>query len=317
MKLDLVRSLLFSFAIAGPAAVQADVYSIGTNPQGSLGYSVAAGVAKAVESHTDHRVRVVPNSGPVVNFPLVDTGELDFAIGISTVTAFALDGSMMFKGRANNNIEVASYLFPIHVGAYVRNDSNIHSLKDLAGHKVPTEFTSQRIMGLEVEAVLAIAGLTADDIGPVPVPDGIRQVDEFINGGSDLFVFTVEAGKTIEANASAEIRGLSIPRTEGSAQILRQYLPGTHIETIEPSQSRPGILEPTNVLALPFVLVVGKHVPESVVYDVAQSLARNPDILVSVHSVFEKFDPNKITYDLGLPYHAGAKKFAAEHGENH
>jgi TRAP transporter TAXI family solute receptor len=288
------------------------VFSIGTNPQGSLAYTVAAAIAKAAEAHTDYKFRIVPNSGPVVNLPLVNTGELDFAIGITTVTAFAINGTDMFKDRPNPEVEAAAYLLPIYAGAYARADSGIEQLSDLKGRRVPTEFTQQRITGLEVEAMLAIGGVAPGDVKGVPVPDGVRQIDEFINGRTDFFFFTSNAGKTVEADASVGgLRALSIPDTAETKAVLAKMLPGSQVETIAPRPGYPGISEPTNVLSLPFMLAVNKRVPEEVVYSVLEALAESRDLLIGVHGVFNAFDPARLTSDIGMPYHAGALKYAA------
>lgn len=308
----IVTAGLLLACLSAAGAARAEVFSIGTNPQGSLGYTVAAAIAKAAEAHTDYKFRIVPNSGPVVNLPLVNSGELDFAIGITAVTAFAIDGTNMFKDRPNPEVEAAAYLFPIYTGAYARADSGITRLSDLKGRRVPTEFTQQRITGIEVEAMLAIGGLTSDDIKGVPVPDGVRQIDEFINGRTDFFFFTSNAGKTVEADASVGgLRALPIPDTAESKAILAKLLPGSAVETISPRPGYPGISEPTNVLSLPFMLAVSKRVPDEVVFSLLEALAESRDLLIGVHGVFNAFDPAKLTSDIGMPYHAGALKYAA------
>jgi uncharacterized protein len=62
----------------GLGAASAQTLSIGSNPQGSLAYSTAAGIAKVATEATDLKVRVIPQGGPVVTLPLVNSGEMDF-----------------------------------------------------------------------------------------------------------------------------------------------------------------------------------------------------------------------------------------------
>lgn len=311
MKMLTTTGMLIA-CLSASGIAKADVFSIGANPQGSLGYTVSAAVAKAVEAHTDHKFRIVPNSGPVVNLPLVNNGELDFAIGITTVTAFAIEGREMFEGRPHSDLQLAVYLFPIYAGPYVRADSDIQQLSDLKGKKIPSEFTQQRITGLEVEAMLEMGGVSKDEIQPVPVPNGVRQIDEFINGRTDFFFFTSEAGKTIEADASVGgLRALPVPDDADSIETLNRILPGTLVELVPPGPSRPGISEPTKLLSLPFVLSVGKHVPADVVESMIEALVENQEMLVGVHGVFNKFDPKNVTQEVGIPYHEGAMNYAA------
>jgi TRAP-type uncharacterized transport system substrate-binding protein len=69
--------------VLGAATASAQTLGIGSNPQGSLAYSTAAGIAKVATEATDLKLRVIPQGGPVVTLPLVNSGELDFSISVS------------------------------------------------------------------------------------------------------------------------------------------------------------------------------------------------------------------------------------------
>ena len=71
-------SAIATIAISTGAVAQ--TYSIGSNPQGSLAYSTAAGISKLANEVLGFKARVVPQGGPVVTLPLVNNGELDFSI---------------------------------------------------------------------------------------------------------------------------------------------------------------------------------------------------------------------------------------------
>ena len=143
MNITRIAVLILATALSGTATAQ--TYSIGSNPQGSLAYATAAGVAKVASEDIGLKARVVPQGGPIVNLPLLNDGELDFNISTSIVTAFANKGLAMFKGRPQKNLRVVASLFPMRLSFYVRSDSDIKSLKDLKGKRLATKFTKQKI----------------------------------------------------------------------------------------------------------------------------------------------------------------------------
>lgn len=299
--------------IAAPAAAQ--TFSIGSNPQGSLAYAAAAGVAKVAIENADIKMRVVPQGGPVVTLPLLNNGELDFTISVSVVTAFSRTGGAMFKGRKQSNVRVAASMFPLVLSWYVRKDSPIKTIADIKGMRVPSRFTKQKIAGLFGQAMLATAGVTLNDVKGVPVPNGVRGVQDFMAGKIDAVNFSLSSGKTREAHAAVGgIRVLSAVMNAKTQAIVRKIAPGAVLDTIRPSPVYPGVTGPTNALMAPFIVNASTKTPNEVVYRLVKALHANKKKLVGSHKAFGGFSPAKINRDLGLPYHPGAEKFFKEAG---
>lgn len=297
------------------AGASAQTISIGTNPQGSLAYATGAGVAKVAIEDAGVKMRVVPQGGPVVTLPLLNDGELDFTISVSVVTAFARSGGAMFKGRKQENVRLVASLFPLVVGWYVRNDSPIETIADLKGKRLPSRYTKQKIAGLFARALLATGGVTSKDVTGVPVPNGVRGVQDFMAGKVDAANFSLSSGKTREAHAAVGgIRVLSAEMNDGTQAILRKIAPGAVLGTIQPSPVYPGVQGPTNTLIAPFIVNASSNTPDETVYKVVKALHANKAKLVTAHKAFGGFDPAKINLDLGLPYHPGAQKFFKEAG---
>jgi uncharacterized protein len=98
----------------GIGTASAQTLSIGSNPQGSLAYSTAAGIAKVATEATDLKVRVIPQGGPVVTLPLLNNGELDFTISLSIPAAFSTQGRAMFKKSGKQaNVRVCCGIVPV------------------------------------------------------------------------------------------------------------------------------------------------------------------------------------------------------------
>ena len=309
------RLVAFSAALLLPAAAWAQTVSIGTNPQGSLAYATGAGVAKVAIEDADVKMRVVPQGGPVVTLPLLNNGELDFTISVSVVTAFASSGGAMFKGRKQENVRMVASLFPLIVGWYTRADSPIKRISDLKGKRVPSKYTKQKIAGLFGQAMLATEGITMKDVTGVPVPNGVRGVEDFMGGKVDAVNFSLSSGKTRQAHASVGgIRVLSARITPETQAIVRKIAPGAVLDTIQPSPRFPGVSGPTNTLVAPFIVNASTKTPNEMVYKVVKALYAGKKKLITAHKAFGGYSPKKINRDVGLKYHPGAVKFFKEAG---
>ena len=295
-------------------AATAQTYSIGSNPQGSLAYATAAGIAKVANENAGLKARVVPQGGPVVTIPLVNKGELDFSITLSVALGFAKQGRAMFKGRPQDDIFIAAALFPLRLSFYVRKDSDIRSIADLKGKRLGIKFTKQKIVQITGGAQLATAGLTYKDIVGVPVPNGVRQVEDFMAGKIDAATWSLTSGKTRQAHAAVGIRVLSLPNTPSSLAAAQKVAPGTIIETIQPGPRFPGVEGSTNILSGPFLITAGSKTPNEVVYKLVKAIFENKKKLVASHASFKGLAPSRMNLDIGIPYHAGAIKFFKDKG---
>ena len=310
-----VAALIATAALATVSA-QAQTLAIGSNPQGSLAYSTAAGIAKVATEATDLKVRVIPQGGPVVTLPLVNSGELDFSISLSIPAAFSAQGRGMFKKSGKQpNVRVVAALFPLHLGFFVRNDSPIKKISGLKGKRLGSKYPKQRVILLTSAAKLATAGLTHKDVIGVPVPNGVRQVDDFMAGKIDAVTFSLTSGKTAQAHAKVGgIRVLSLPKTAASEKAMQKVAPGSHIATIMPNPAYPGVMGPTNIFAAPFLLMAAAKTSDEAVYKVVKTIFENKKKLVTTHKAFNGMKPKAMHTDVGVPYHPAAVKFYKEMG---
>ena len=297
------------------AAASAQTYSVGTNPQGSLAYAVGSAVSKVGIDHAEMQMRVVPQGGPNVVIPLVNIGELDFSIANGSVSSEAFDGRGSFKS-AQSDVRVAAVLFDLVSGFMVRADSDIMTVEDLRGKRVASEFLKQRTVGKNANAVMGLHGLSYDDVVGVPVPNGVRGVEDFEAGNVDATYFSLTSGRTKQAAAAIEggIRILPIDDTDANDAALGAAVPGAWISTVQPSGNLPGIEMEQGVFTTPFVVLTSTHVSEEQVYAFVKALHGNKEALVASAGAFRRFDPANMATDIGVPFHDGAAKFYAEIG---
>ena len=109
-----MKSVLFTSAVAALIATtglaNAQVYSVATNPQGSLGYRTGIAVAKVVTAKTDITARAQPMGGSTTYLPMINRHEIDFGFTNGGELKHAADGVGTFKGRKLENIRMIGCL---------------------------------------------------------------------------------------------------------------------------------------------------------------------------------------------------------------
>lgn len=316
IRVKMAGVLAAAVTLGAALTASAQTVGIGSNPQGSAAYSTAAAIAKVVSENTDLNLRVVPQGGPVVTIPLVNTGELEFSVSNSIPAFFAQRGGAMFKDRPQPGVKMVAALYNLNVGYFVRADSDIMTLEDLKGREVATEFTKQKVLATMQRAILATAGMTTDDIEGVPVPSGVRGVDDFVAGKIDAGLFSVTSGAVLKAHAAVGgIRWLPVPHDDAAQAALVAKAPGSYVEQIGAAENRPGISEPTGVFAGPFLLLAGDGVSEDMVYEVTKLMHENAEALAAAAPQFKTFEPDAMAPDLKVALHPGAIRFYKEIGQ--
>ncbi len=303
--------LAAAVAVNLSAPAHAQPIGIGTNPQGSLAYTIGSAVAQVVTTTAGVQARVQPQGGPDVTIPLVQTCELQFSIAASDIAAAAFAGRGLFDGRQMEGIRVVATLMPFPSGLFVRADSDIQGLSDLRGRRIPGEYTQQRVVLGYTRTTLATVGLGLDDVTLVPVPNGNRGVEAFMAGEVDAAISAPGAGIVAQADvAVGGIRYLPVPDTPEADALIREMTPGAVLMRVDPRPDRPGISETTAMMGGSFVLLAGTCMPEDRVAQVAAALNENRERLVAIFPGFSEMTDDRIAAPAGpLPLHPGAEGY--------
>ena len=314
------RTTPFATALAlglGVAAgsANAQTVSIGALPQGSLSYSIAAAVAKVISDKSDLKIRAIGIGGGNIYFPQVDQGRLDMSTAAGPEAIFALNGKGPYEGRKHSNLRVLARLVEFQTGFMVRKDSDIRTVADFKGKRMPSGFTSQKLVGVLVRAVLAAEGMSYADVKGVPVPNFVRGTDELVAGRVAASYLAPGSGIVRKAHASIGIRFISLKEGPGSLQKLQSIAPGSYYTTVKPSKRLPYITEPTKMVGFDYLIIAGAKVADEVAYKSAKALHLNKKALIAGHGVFRGFKPELIAKKgLGVQFHPGAAKYYKEAG---
>jgi TRAP transporter TAXI family solute receptor len=305
-----MKRILFLAALALSASAAAQQVSIGTSPQGTAGYSMGAALAKLMAEKTPYQARVQPFTGNSIALAGINQGELDFSVVNEIEIVEALQGSGSYQGRRQENVRLATVLYPFTVAIMVKKDAPMQAIADLKGKRMTWGYTAQLTLKTVVGAMLANGGLTENDIQPVLVPNVNRGADDFAGGKADAFFYALGAAKVTETDASVGgLRVLPLSDAPDAVARMKKALPQGYVYEVHPRPGLAGVAAPTKVLAYDYVLVAGKHVKDEIVFRLLSAMAENKALLAASFGGFNAFDPERMSKRIEAEYHTGAQLF--------
>jgi len=301
-----VKLALIALAAVGFSAhmANAQTYGFATLPPGSLNHTTASAVAKVLKEKAGMNVLVQPTGGDQIIVPMVARGEAE--VGISNAMEVH-DG--FNKGAKDLRIIGAAHA--LRVGFFVRKDSDIRTVGDLKGKRVPYGFSSMRALEPTVRAILATANLTEKDIKPVMVPNVVRSADDFVSGSADAFYFAYGAPKVREVDATTGgIRMTEID--EKGMDAARKVERWGYLTEVRPSPVFIGVEKPMKVYSFDNLLFTSAKTSDEFVYKFLDTLFNNKDDLIAVQPVLREFTPAFAYKQYEVPYHPAAIKYFKE-----
>ena len=309
MKFTALMVGAFALAASTASAQIAALGSTATGGTSQIGRTMAAAISEA--SPLQVRPQELANTADYI--PLVNAGELEFGIANVVQYTYAATGTGMSEGRPNDNLRMVSTLMPFRVSYIVRDDSDIQSLADLAGKRVPA-FADGALGDYVNKAFLGTAGLTMDDVEGVAVPNFPRMWASFAEGSTDVTIVVVGAANSREFDATFGIRYLSFEATPETTAALNEYLPQAYFSELTPESGIPGIDAPTNINIFDYVFFASAATPDDIVYTATKALWESEAALLAGGPFWLGFEKERMGVDNGREYHPGAIKFYEEMG---
>lgn len=316
--MGLFRTLAVTAAVAVLASTAyAQTAGIGTGPATSLTGRLGASVAKVMVEQGGINMLAQPYDGNQQHLGLTNTGDLAFSLNNVQEIRAAVNGTEQFDGNAFANMRVVTRLIAIPVGLFVRADSGITSIAELAGQRVPVGYGSQATVRGVVTALMGAGGLTSDDIAGIEVPNTGGGAAAFREGRVDVMMSSVGGQRLIQANeAVGGIRLLEIPDGAEAEAALTAAFPGAYIVTTRPRDGLPGVDAPTRTMAYDFLINASTETDEELVYTLVKTLAENKQALIDTGvPQFRSFNKETMAtpYD-SVDYHPGAIRYYKEIG---
>jgi uncharacterized protein len=298
-----------AFAPGMPVFAQAKRITIGTNPAGSIYFSLGGGISKVLTEKMGVQAIVQPLAGSSVALPLVNAGELTGSLASTLDSGAAYRGDNDYKGKAMKNLRSLVRIFSLPYTFTVRADSGLRTMADLKGKKVVMEFKA--LLGLKPmnEALVLAGGLKLSDVVPISV-GGLKQgLDAVADKTADASAVAAGIPMVQEMHASVPggVRYLSVTGANASDEFMAKTLPGTSLLKLEPNARMPEVSEPVTIGTYDVFLVVSKDLSDADANKMTTILIEN---WAALQKDYPALRPSKIE-DLPratnvVPYHPGA-----------
>ena len=179
----------------------AQVVTIVTTPAGSFTNSIGAAIAKVIVEKSGLRATVSPQQSH--GQESVNDGSAELSLATNSDLQQYVTGTADFEGKGvKKNIRMIGRMVPITTAGLVRLDSDIKTLADVKGKRIPSGYPAQRSVQRVVLSQLAGAGLTEADVRLVPARNIVASADDFAAGKTDIFWFALGAAKVKQVAAS-------------------------------------------------------------------------------------------------------------------
>lgn len=310
-----LTATFFSSARAQPLP---KAVTLGTNPPGTVFYALAGGLAKVASEATQIQVNLQPFTGTSTFLPLLNGGELDFAIVNAVDMGMAYAGPQKLKVGGRNEFQHAPNLrlvmrgAPLIVGLLVKKDSPLKTVHDVKGKRVTGEYPAHQAVWYNMYGALASAGLSWKDVKVVPVPAVNDGVDALTQGRAEVTIGALNMAKIREADAAVGVRHLSHDCSPEGEKRLRQAVPGYYPRMMK-AGSAAAVVEDTCTTAYDIYFATHKAASDRVVAAILKAIWDNEEKLKPIHPNFREWTRDRaVDPDATIPYHPAAVQFYKE-----
>ena len=307
---SLLRALTAAALLISTSIAHADPIGIVTARQGSSTYNLGLAIAKASADIGDLDIRPVPYQSTSQGSVFVDSGEVAFGLENSVAVRAAFLGEDKFEGNALENIRLVARLLPLRMTLGVRADSDIQTVADLRGKRLPSGFGAAVTGEMLVQAMLATDGVGYDDVEKVRVSNFTAMAETFAAGDLDAYLFVI--GSPRDEKISQQVgglRGLDLNNSEAAIEGVHQFLPVASLYDLAPDPAIKDINEETTILQYDYFVYTSADADDETVKAVLESLHGGKALMQESVASLRWFDPSSMKVDIGVPYHPAAEAF--------
>lgn len=311
------------------AAVAHDVnfFTIGTGGTAFTYYPMGGVIAGAISNPPGSRecdaggscgvegliASVVSSRGSVDNVNAIVSGLRNSGFAQSDVAYWAYTGTGTMQGEPPaTQLRTIASLYEEHIHLVALADSGINSVADLKGKRVSLDEPGS---GTRVDALLILEanGLSEGDLTPEALK-GNAAAQALANGKIDAFfvVAGYPTGAIVELASSADIKLVPIDGA-GAETLTSKY--GFVAQSAIPDDAYKGV-KGVNTVAVVAQWITSANEDDELIYNITKALWNdNSRKLLDVgHAKGKTVTSDTALKGLGVPLHAGAKRFYIEAG---
>ncbi|MBB3994751.1 hypothetical protein GGR95_002399 [Sulfitobacter undariae] len=281
---------------------------------GSSGYVEASAVADAFGKEFGTRVRIMPSGTSIGRLLPLKTGRVQYG-WLANEVYFATEALYDFEVQewGPQDLRIVSGR-PSTFGMAIATDSGIKTIADIRGKRVP-KIKANPSINIKVEAMLAFAGLTWDDVEVVEVPSYGAALRAVVDGQADVAGTTPTAATLYELEGSS--RGLSwapLPKDNAEGWDAIGNVASFFAPTTATSGAGISAENPAEIFAVRYPMItVYADSDEDEVYTFLKALDATFDIYKGATSAMPGWALAKAgTTPQDAPFHPGAIRYLKE-----
>jgi TRAP transporter TAXI family solute receptor len=280
-----------------------------TGPQGGSWYPLGGAIAN-IGDKAGIKVQVLPGAG-IANVKAVEGGKADMGFGNSISTVDGVAGRAPFDAPAKNVCNVAT-LYPQYFQVVANADSGINSMADLKGKSIAVQPKGNTAEFISQQA-LQVYGLKYDDMGRVSYVSYTDAVSLMKDNNAQLFTLgtTVPASAIMDLASARDIKILGIP--DDKFQAIRKLNPG-YTKLVIPAGSYPKQAQDVQTIGYATHVIARCDLDADVVYKIIKGMVANKADLAAIAKAMAGTTPKMMAEDIGVPLHAGARRYYQEVG---
>lgn len=288
----------------------------GTYDVGSSGYTEASAIADAFAKEYNTRVRIMPSGTSIGRLLPLKTGRTQYG-WLANELFFATEALYNFASQewGPQDLRIIAGR-PSTFGMAIAADSGIKTIADIRGRRVP-RIKANPSINIKVEAMLAFAELTWDDVEVIEVASYGAALKALVNGDVDVAGSTPTASTLYELESSS--RGLLW------APLPADNINGWKAVTSVADFFAPAIIKkgagvteenPANIIAVryPMITVYAKT-DENEVYNFIKALDKTYNTYKGATAATPAWSLHKAGKSpADAPFHPGAIRYLKEIG---
>ena len=285
----------------------------------STGFAAGTGMVSAITDKTKVNFRIEPAPTSIDRQERVESGQVEFSISAGP-HAYSLQTGLAdfdIKGwgpRPTRTVWSGGFMY---AGYMARGDSGIKTVADMKGKRVAS-YPGYPGMNMNMEALLAYAGLTWGDVKKTPVGGFGPGMAAVIEGSVDVAFAPASSKPAIELAASPHgIHWMPMPAADKAAwkryrDMWGACLPGT--ATIGAGLSKEN---PTEMMRWTNNITCNPDLDENLCYWMTKQIAENYDAFKNKHSYLRSWTLEQaLNAEAWLvPYHEGSIRYFKEIGK--
>lgn len=253
------------------------------------------------------------SNGGIDNLNLLQSGEAQVSMAVTSVMYQSYKGEATFEGRPNEKLRVISGLYYNPNQVVVRKESNINSLQDIAGKNFASGAPGSTTE-VETKLHLTEAGVSYPDGLKVQFVGFTEAIDLMRNKQLDGAWIMAGLPTAAVTEITTTANGKLISIDEDVITKLQEQYPWYAKYTI-PAGTYDGQEQDVTTTAIKMAIFTTVDLPEDVVYDLTKSFWENIETLKQSNNALKSLKIEDAVTDLaGLPLHDGAIKYYKEVG---